>query len=129
MKCNNWIIEKYIEENEGKINIEEGCVDGFETFYEINDKVISGFFIDEVFIYVNNKNKLNYTIEDKNFSITSLNSNYMLLGYLTTTNRIYLMDKSYNIISYGFPLCFVNYQMAILKKDFPTAKKVKFFFI
>jgi len=125
LKCNNQIIEKYIEENEGKTAIEEGCVDGFEAYCEINDKVIHGIFLDEVFIYVNNKNKLNYAIEDKIFSITTLNSNYLLLGYLASTNRLYLMDKSYNLISYSFPASFINYQMAVLKKDFLNADKVK----
>ena len=126
LKSNNSIIEKYIEENEGKSSIEEGCVNGFETYCEINDRIVSGFFLDEeIFVYVNNKNKLNYAIEDKIFSITTLNTNYLLLGYLSATNRIYLMDKQYNLISYGFPASFINYQVAVLKKDFTNAKKVK----
>lgn len=124
LKCNNSIIEKYIEDNEGKKSIDEGCLDAFETYCEINDKVVGGIFLDEVFIYVNNKNKLNYAIEEKIFSITTLNNNYLLLGYLSSTNRIYMMDKSYNIISYGFPVSFINYQMSILKKDYANAKKV-----
>ncbi len=124
LKCNNSIIEKYIEENEGKSQIDEGCVEGFETYCEINDKVVGGLFVDDVFIYTNTKNKLNYAIEEKIFSITTLNNNYLLLGYLSSNNRIYLMDKSYNVISYGFPASFINYQMAILKKDFTNAKKV-----
>jgi len=47
------------------------------------------------------------------------------LGYLASTNRLYLMDKSYNLISYSFPASFINYQMAVLKKDFLNADKVK----
>jgi len=124
LKCNNQIIGKYIEENEGKTAADEGCAEGFEAYCEINDKVIGGFFLDEVFVYVNNKNKLNYAIEDKIFSITTLNNNYLLLGYLASSNKIYLMDKSYNLISYSFPASFVNYQMAILKKEFQKAEKV-----
>jgi len=77
---------------------------------------------------VNNKNKLNYAIEDKIFSITTLNSNYLLLGYLSSLNRIYLMDKSHNVISYSFPISFINYQMKILKGDLNGAKKVRRFF-
>ena len=83
--------------------------------------------MDEVFVFVNNKNKLNYAIEEKIFSITTLNNNYLLLGYLASTPRVYLMDKSYNLVSYAFPASFVNYQMAILKKDFQSADKVKNF--
>ena len=78
---------------------------------------------------MNNKNKLNYAIEDKIFSITTLNGNYLLLGYLSSLNRIYLMDKSHNVISYSFPLSFINYQMKILKGDIEGAKKVNKSFI
>lgn len=124
LKCNNEIIEKYIEENEGKLQVDEGCEEGFEAVCEINDVATGGFFIDNIFIYVNNKNKLNYAIEDKIFSITTLNSNYLLLGYLSSLNRIYLMDKSHNVISYSFPISFINYQIKILKGDLNAAKKV-----
>ena len=91
---------------------------------EVNDSATGGFFIDEVFIFVNSKGKLNYAIEDKIFPITTLNGNFMILGYLNSTNRIYLMDKSYNVISFSFPISFVNYQMRIIKGDFEGAKKV-----
>jgi hypothetical protein len=34
------------------------------------------------------------------------------------------MDKSHNVISYSFPISFINYQMKILKGDLNEAKKV-----
>jgi coatomer subunit beta' len=119
-------IEKYIEDvTEGGVDVdEEGCQDAFEPRFEINDKIVNGLFIDDVFIYINTKNKINYAIDDKIFSITTLNSNYSLLGYLPSTNKIYLMNKSFNLISYTFPLSFVSYQMAILKGNYEQAEKV-----
>lgn len=119
-------IEKYIDDNENEEHDidEEGCEDGFEAYFEINDKIVNGLFIDEVFIYLNNKNKINYALEDRIFSITTLNSNYSLQGYLPASNKLFLMNKSYQLISYTFPLSFVNYQMAILKKDFDSAAKI-----
>lgn len=93
--------------------------------FEINDKISNAIFIDEVFIFLNNKNKINYAIEDKIFSITTLNNNYSLLGYLSSINRILLMNKSFQLISYNFPLSFINYQVAILKRDFQSAEKVE----
>lgn len=109
--------------------MDDGCEEGFEMLCEINDIATGGFFVDDIFIYVNNKNKLNYAIEDKTFSITTLNGNYLLLGYLSSLNRIYLMDKSHNVISYSFPISFINYQMKILKGDLIGARKVKFYYI
>ena len=119
------VIEKYLEEAENENDAdEEGCADGFEAFFEINDRVTNGLFVDDVFIYVNNKNKINYALEDRIFSITTLNSNYALQGYLPSSNKLFLMNKSFQLVSYTFPQSFVNYQMAILKKDFVSAEKI-----
>lgn len=121
-------IEKYVEDvessNSNKESDEVGCEEGFEPNYEISDKIVSGLFVDEVFLFLNNKNKINYAIEDKIFPVTTLNSNYFLLGYLASSNKIYLMNKNFNLISYTFPLSFVNYQMAIMKKKFEQADKL-----
>lgn len=53
-----------------------------------------------------------------------MEGNYYLLGYYQPVNKIYLMDKAFRLISYTLPLSFVNYQMAILKKDYERADKV-----
>ena len=76
---------------------------------------------------MNTKNKINYAIEDKIFPITTLNNNYSLLGYLPSINKILLINKSFQLVSYNFPQSFINYQVAILKKDFETASKVNNF--
>lgn len=66
-------IATYLENyDSGNKDVEEGCEEGFEIFTEINDKISSGLFIDDVFIYVNSKNKLNYTINNQIFPITTL---------------------------------------------------------
>lgn len=120
-------IEKYVEDVESSNNRDNediGCEDGFEPNYEISDKIISGLFVDDVFLFLNSKNKINYAIEDKIFPVTTLSSNYFLLGYLASSNKIYLMNKNFNMITYTFPLSFVNYQMAIIKKKFEIAEKL-----
>jgi coatomer subunit beta' len=119
-------IHQYIEENENSNTDDEGCIDGFDALFEINDKIAGALFNDEVFIFLNSKNKVNYAIEDKIFSITTLNNNFSLLGYLNSLNRLFLMNKQFQLITYSFPLSFINYQMAILKKDFQVADKVNF---
>lgn len=121
-EINNYITSL---ENEGEAN-EEGCETGFDPSFEINESIMTGFFIDEVFVYLNNKNKINYAIEEKIFNISTLEGNFYLLGYYQPVNKIYLMDKAFRLISYTLPLSFVNYQMSILKKDYETAEKVQF---
>lgn len=126
LKVFNDAIEAYVENivENGEAADEDGCENAFEPISEINDKVFTGLFIDDVFIYINSKNKINYCIDDQIFSITTLNNNFTLLGYLPSTNKIYLMNKSFELITYTFPLSFINYQMAIFKKDYQTAEKI-----
>ena len=46
-----------------------------------------------------------------------------LLGYQPKENRLYLGDKELNIISYSLQLSVLEYQTAIMRKDFDTADK------
>ena len=47
-----------------------------------------------------------------------------LLGYIPRDNRMYLGDKELNIVSYSLQLAVLEYQTAIMRKDFDTADKV-----
>ncbi len=61
LEVNFKAIEGYIEEivNGGKSN-EEGSEESFAESYDIDEKVLNEFFIDNVFIYQSEKNKLIY---------------------------------------------------------------------
>ena len=47
-----------------------------------------------------------------------------LLGYIPRDNRVYLGDKELNVVSYSLQLSVLEYQTAIMRKDFDTADKV-----
>lgn len=47
-----------------------------------------------------------------------------LLGYIPQSNRLYLVDKSLNIVSYSLHLTVINYQTAVLKGDLDEANKI-----
>ncbi|MCQ2819765.1 MAG: coatomer subunit beta' [archaeon] len=120
------IIEEYIENAaEGNIKTDEdGCEESFDVFYDINENITNGFFVDEIFVYQTAKNKINYSVNDKVFPITTLSSKYFLLGYLPSSNHIYLINKNFQIISYTLPLSFLEYEMAIIRKDYEKAKEI-----
>ena len=125
LKVNLEAIEAYVENvTEGNAKEGEGCDESFEISYDIGEKVLNGFFIEDVFVFQTVKNKINYAIGEKIFSITTLNAQYYLIGYLSSTNRLYLMNKNFQLISYLFPLSFINYQIAIIEKSFDKAAKI-----
>lgn len=46
-----------------------------------------------------------------------------ILGYLPKENRVYLGDKDINVVSYLLPLSVLEYQTAVMRKDFDTADR------
>ncbi len=118
-------IEEYIEKIvDGEKGDVDGCQEAFGDSFDIDGKILNGFFVDDIFVFENSKNKISYTINDKVFNITTLSNRFFLLGYLESTNKIYLMNKKFQLISYTFPHSFIKYQMAILDKDFTLAEKL-----
>ena len=49
-----------------------------------------------------------------------------LLGYIPKDNRLYLGDKDLNVVSYSLLLSVLEYQTAVMREDFETAKQVPF---
>ena len=46
-----------------------------------------------------------------------------LLGYIPKDNRLYLGDKDLNVVSYSLLLSVLEYQTAVMREDFETAKQ------
>ena len=47
-----------------------------------------------------------------------------LLGYIPTDSRLYLGDKELNVVSFQLLLSVLEYQTAVMRRDFETADKV-----
>lgn len=60
----------------------------------------------------------------QSLSHTHTHRTLYLLGYIPRDNRVYLGDKELNVVSYSLQLSVLEYQTAIMRKDFDTADKV-----
>lgn len=47
-----------------------------------------------------------------------------ILGYIAKDDRLYLGDKELNVSSYSLLLSVLEYQTAVMRRDFETADKV-----
>merc|ERR1712190_678441 len=72
----------------------------------------------------NNNHILRYYIGGQVITLTHLDSTFYVLGYIQKANRVYLIDKRYNIISYELLRYVLAYQAAIVREDFKTANKL-----
>ena len=102
---------------------EDGIEDAFTFIEEFNETVNSGTWIsNDCFVFVNSKGIISYLIGNKIIKLTSADKKYFILGYDGKQNRLYLIDKSLNIVSYSLLLSLINYQAAILNDDIHGAQ-------
>ncbi|XP_014218703.1 coatomer subunit beta' [Copidosoma floridanum] len=120
-----YFILKYVAElvEESSENAED--IEGaFEIIAEMNDVVKTGLWVGDCFIYTNSVNRVNYFVGGEVVTISHLDRPMYLLGYVQKDNRLYLCDKELSVVSYSLLLSVLEYQTAVMRKDFETANKV-----
>lgn len=110
-------------ENKDEIS-EDGIEEAFDVVGEVEDVVKTGLWVGDCFIYTNSVNRLNYYVGGEIVTIAHLDGTMYLLGYIPKDNRLYLGDKDLNIVSYSLLLSVLEYQTAVMREDFETAKQV-----
>uniref|UniRef100_A0A3P8RN77 COPI coat complex subunit beta 2 n=1 Tax=Amphiprion percula TaxID=161767 RepID=A0A3P8RN77_AMPPE len=103
---------------------EDGIEDAFEVLGEVQEVVKTGVWVGDCFIYTSSVNRLNYYVGGEIITIAHMDRTMYLLGYIPKDDRLYLGDKELNIISYSLLLSVLEYQTAVMRKDFSTADKV-----
>lgn len=114
----------------GQVSPEDGVDGSFDLLYEISDNITSGQWVGDCFIYCNNAGRLNYSVGGKIQTLVHLDTNssgatmHSVLGYLAKEDRVYLVDKSLNIVSYRVMLAVLQYQTAVMRGDFDAANEL-----
>jgi len=114
----------------GQVSPEDGVDGSFDLLYEINDSITSGEWVGDCFIYSNKSGRLNYSVGGKIQTLVHLDTNssgatmHSVLGYLSKEDRVYLVDKTLNIISYRIMLAVLQYQTAVMRGDFDSANEL-----
>jgi coatomer subunit beta' len=122
LKYNSDCLAKAKENPE--LTSEDGIEDAFAVLNEISESVRTGVWVGDCFIYTNSLNRLNYYVGGEICTIAHLDRQMYLLGYIPNDNRVYLSDKELNVVSYALLLSVLEYQTAVMRKDFDTADKV-----
>jgi coatomer subunit beta' len=108
----------------GSINPEEGVDGSFELETTINDRVRTGQWVGDCFLYTNSAGKMNYFVGGEVMTLCHLTHPMYLLGFVPKEDRVFLIDKAYNVVSYKILLSVLNYQTAVVRKDFVTANSI-----
>jgi len=123
LKFNKQNVDEFFA-NGGVPDEEEGIEASFDMLHEISERVRTAHWVGDCFIYTNSNNRLNYCVGSEVVTIAHLDRHMYLLGYIPRDNRLYLVDKSYNIVSYALQLSVINYQTAILRGDVEAAAAI-----
>lgn len=91
---------------------------------EVNEQVKTGLWVGDCFIYTNSVNRINYYVGGEIVTVSHLDRTMYLLGYVPKDNRLYLGDKELNVTSYSLLLSVLEYQTAVMRRDFDTADRV-----
>ncbi|XP_056139515.1 coatomer subunit beta'-like [Lampris incognitus] len=103
---------------------EDGIEDAFEVLGEIQEVVKTGVWVGDCFIYTSSVNRLNYYVGGEIVTVAHLDRTMYLLGYIPKDNRLYLGDKELNIVSYSLLVSVLEYQTAVMRRDFSMADKI-----
>ncbi|CAN0485460.1 unnamed protein product [Ectocarpus sp. 12 AP-2014] len=107
----------------GNIDSETGVDASFELVHEMTGKIRTGQWVGDCFLYTN-EGRLSYYIGGETMTLCHLEHPMYMLGYLPKEDRVYLMDKQQNIYSYRVRQAMLQYQTAVVRKDFETANSI-----
>ncbi|XP_034023732.1 coatomer subunit beta'-like [Thalassophryne amazonica] len=110
------------ESNEDKS--QDGIEDAFEVLGEVQHVVKTGLWVGDCFIYTNSVNRLNYYVGGEIITISHMDKTMYLLGYIPKDSRLYLGDKELNIVSFSLLVSVLEYQTAVMRRDFSLADKI-----
>merc|ERR1719498_1795080 len=102
---------------------EDGIEEAFELMSEVSEKVVSGLWVSDCFVYVNGSQRLLCLVAGSTETIAHLDRVQYLLGYMGDQSKLYLVDKELNVVPHTLHLALVEYQSAIMRKDFDAASK------
>lgn len=103
---------------------EEGVDGAFDLLHEIPEKVGTGSWVGDCFLYTNAGGRLNYYVGGEVMTLAHLEQKMYMLGYLPRENLVFLMDKMKNVYSYTVSLVMLEYQTAVVRRDFETANAI-----
>ncbi|KAJ7540716.1 hypothetical protein O6H91_10G027900 [Diphasiastrum complanatum] len=122
LKYNHQVVTSYLDS--GKPIDEQGVEDAFELLHEISERVRTGVWVGDCFIYNNSSWRLNYCVGGEVTTMFHLDRPMYLLGYLASQSRVYLIDKEFNVMSYTLLLSLIEYKTLVLRGDLERAQEI-----
>lgn len=102
----------------------EGVEAAFELIHEGEDVVRTATWVGDCLVYINKVGRLNYFVGGQTITQVHLEASMTLLGFLPREDRVYLMDKTGSVVAHTLYLSVLEYQTAVVRKDFDRANEL-----
>ncbi|KAG8497080.1 hypothetical protein CXB51_008336 [Gossypium anomalum] len=122
LKYNPDVVQSYLDS--GRQVDEQGVEDAFELLHETNERVRTGIWVGDCFIYNNTSWRLNYRVVGEVTTMFHLDRPMYLLGYLASQSRVYLIDKEFNVMGYTLLLSLIEYKTLVMRGDLERANEI-----
>ncbi|XP_048337202.1 coatomer subunit beta'-2 [Ziziphus jujuba] len=122
LKYNRDVVSSYLDS--GRPVDEQGVEDAFELLHEMNERVRTGLWVGDCFIYNNSSWRLNYCVGGEVTTMFHLDRPMYLLGYLASQSRVYLIDKEFNVMGYTLLLSLIEYKTLVMRGDMDRANEI-----
>jgi len=122
LKYNRDVVSSYLDS--GRPVDEQGVEDAFELLHEVNERVRTGLWVGDCFIYNNSSWRLNYCVGGEVTTMFHLDRPMYLLGYLASQSRVYLIDKEFNVMGYTLLVSLIEYKTLVMRGDLERASEV-----
>ncbi|XP_009786504.1 coatomer subunit beta'-2-like [Nicotiana sylvestris] len=122
LKYNRDVVSAHLDS--GRSVDEQGVEEAFELLNEINERVRTGIWVGDCFIYNNSSWRLNYCVGGEVTTMFHLDRPMYLLGYLANQSRVFLIDKEFNVVGYTLLLGLIEYKTLVMRGDWDRANEV-----
>lgn len=123
LRFNRDLVAEQLESGQGGSD-EQGVDDAFALLHEVSERVRTGCWVGDCFIYNNSSWRLNYCVGGEVTTMFHLDRPMYLLGYLAAQSRVYLIDKEFNVMSYTLLLSLIEYKTLVLREDWESAEAI-----
>ncbi|KAI8462483.1 MAG: coatomer WD associated region-domain-containing protein [Monoraphidium minutum] len=100
---------------------EDGIEEAFELVAEVPERVRTGLWVGDCFIYTNAAWRLNYCVGGEVTTMYHLDRPMYLLGYLAAQSRVYLIDREFSVVSYTLLLSLVEFKTLVMREQLEAA--------
>lgn len=106
--------------NDGSLNPSEGAEAAFDVLYTLptSEAILSGKFIGDVFVYTTGTtNRLNYFVGGEVLNLSHFDRKYYVIGYKAVDGKLFLVDKTFNVILWYLNLAILELQTLVMRGD------------